>query len=364
MNNNIVYILGAGCSANYGYPLAKDFCATLKGFSTTLDQRPNCERLKRCVTDTISLMEQFQSPTIDRLVLKIVEELKRQRLPLEFFATIELENLERDQILNAKRATEAVFLELEGNARKSGLQGYRDFFNIIFEGNRNPSALESTTSRVLSFNYDRLFEIAFADYFSLDSSSDCYGRNFMNSGFDFFRRKGAAVAPGRFCFLKLHGTAGMLVAEQYGEARYGWSAALHNSNLTVDDNLFWPAGRKQSFHPKENPEPLIVFPFEKDRARSGGTTFLFDNYIRAIWGEAEKPGHAEKLVQEAKQLRVIGYSFDPNDRKAMIELLRKTTDCEIIIRNKDMEAAASVCAELGLEYPDLTRRLKPFAKPF
>ena len=366
MKDKTIYILGAGCSVGYGYPLAREFFAVLKKYSETISQRPNCKRLKQCVTNTITLLEQYQSPTIDRLVLQIIEEIERQRQPLGCIVTRkhnELDELEQNQILDAKRATVALFLEREGKARKTGLQGYRDFLNIIFEGNRNPKVLESTTCRVLNFNYDRLFEIAFADYFKLDSNMDYYGQAWLNSGLSFLHKEAVAINHDRFCFLKLHGTAGIWIAKRYGQSMYGLNAILHNASLLVDDELFWPVNYQPSSLRSENPEPLIVFPFEKDRARTGGTSFLFDNYVRSIWGHRGRPGNAENLVQAAKQIWVIGYSFDPNDRKTMIELLRKS-DREIIIQNRTKEGAEAICEELKMRYDDFARRLKPFGKPF
>ena len=363
-----VYILGAGCSVNYGYPLAKDFRATLKEYADTLGQRPNCERLKQCVTNTVKLMEQYQSPTVDRLVSKTVDEIELQRRPLGIIATqrhFDLDKQEQDQILDAKRATVALFLDRETSARKSGLQGYRDFLNIIFEGNRDPSVLKSTASRVLSFNYDRLFEIAFGEFFRLKFDMSLYGQAWLNSGINFFHREAESVDVNRFSLLKLHGTAGIRVAEQHGQSRYGWDANLNNADIHVNDDLFWPTNPKPLLHPRENQEPLITFPFEKDRARSGGTSFLFDNYLRAIWGHREQPGYAERLIQEAEKVWAIGYSFDPNDRKAMIELLRKSGNCPIFIQNRTKEEARRICEEeLGPYYDDLAPRLKPIGKPF
>lgn len=216
---------------------------------------------------------------------------------------------------------------------------------------------------MLSFNYDRLFEIAFTDYFKLDPNMDYYGQAWLNSSLNFLHKEAVAINHDRFCFLKLHGTVGIWVAKQYGQSRYGLNATLHNVSLLVDDELFWPANYQPSSFRSENPEPLIVFPFEKDRARSGGTSFLFDNYIRTIWGHREQPGYTEKLVQEAEQIWVIGYSFDPNDRRAMIELLRKS-DCEIVVQNRTKEGAEAICGELKLQYHDIVPRLKPFGKPF
>ncbi len=298
-------------------------------------------------------------------MVQIIEDINRQRRPLGIIATQkhnELEELEYRQILEAKIATAALFLEVEDEARKTGLQGYRDFLNIIFGGNRNRSILQSTASHVLSFNYDRLFEIAFNDYFQLDSCVDCYGQTALNAGFDFFHKQSVTIASDRFSFLKLHGTAGIQVVEQYGESRYGY-VSLHSVNRIIDDNFFWPANQKPSSYRKENPEPLIVFPYEKDRARSGGTSFLFDNYIRAVWGQTNKLGYAENLVQEARQIWIIGYSFDPNDRKAMVELLSKS-DCKIIVQNKSREEAETICDELKLRNYPFASRLKLFGKPF
>lgn len=363
---NTVYILGAGCSVDYGYPLARDFVAALKDFADVLGQRTNCKRLQACVVNTVSLMEHHQSPTVDRLVLRIVEKLNLQRQSLGIVVTNshhELVRQEQDQILDAKLATVALFLEREIKARRSGLQGYRDFLNTIFGGDRSPSVLKSTATRVLSFNYDRLFEIAFGEFFKSDFNMSLYGQPWLNSGISFSHNEAEAVDISRFCLLKLHGTAGASVAQFDGQTWYGWYANLNHTDTLVDDSLFWPPDSEPSRFRWENPEPLIAFPFEKDRARSGGTSFRFDNYLRSVWGHREHLGYAEQLVQEAERIWVIGYSFDPNDRKALLALLRKS-DCEIIVRNRTKEGADAICEDLRLHYSDFASRLRPFGKPF
>jgi len=75
-------------------------------------------------------------------------------------------------------------------------------------------------------------------------------------------------------FLKLHGTAGINVAEQDGQREYGSSAGLQATNRVFDDSFFWPAAQEPSFHSRVKREPLIVFPYEKDRARENRTFFL------------------------------------------------------------------------------------------
>src|SRR5258708_32910794 len=71
---NSVYILGAGCSAKY-YPLARDFRQELSKYADDLSKRPNCKRLKDCISKTVTLMERYASPTIDRLILQIIEDV-------------------------------------------------------------------------------------------------------------------------------------------------------------------------------------------------------------------------------------------------------------------------------------------------
>lgn len=321
----VVYILGAGCSAKYRYPPAKDFSFALKEYAEVLGQRPNCRRLKQCVASTVERMEHYQSPTVDRLVSKIVDEIDLQRQPLGSVVTLRhhaLEKQVRDQVLDAKRATVALFLERETSARMTGLQSYRDFLNVIFEGNRDPGILKPTACRVLSFNYDRLFEVAFGEFFRLKFDMSLYGKECLNSGIAPTQRQTESVDVNRFTLLKLHGTAGVRVAEEFGQSRYHLYANLNQADILVDDNLFWQPTAKPSSYQGE-PEPLITFPFEKDRARSHDTSFPFDNYLRTIWGHRGQPGYAEQLIQDAEKVWVIGYSFDPNDRTAMIELLRK-----------------------------------------
>lgn len=346
--------MGAGCSVNYGYPLAKDFLDALKQYQLLLERRENCKQLKQCLADTIALMEKRSAPTVDRLVRSIEDDIARQG----FHWTQGLENAKftqkvEDKIRDAKIATIALFLEREAVAWQTELSNYDAFLHIIFNSNRNPDALQSTSDCVLSYNYDRLFEMAFTNYFKLDTQVDCYAKNWLNSGLSFLHDEASDFASEQFCFLKLHGTAAMQVAEQHGQTKYG-IRALQKAERIVDDNFFWPKERKPSQIPKGNPEPLIVFPHEKDRARETNATFNFDKYIRATWSQAAT------IIENAEQIWAIGYSFDPTDRKSIFELLRKS-NCEIVVQNPEAE---KICDELRLRYSDLALRLKTLSDTF
>jgi hypothetical protein len=349
-----VYILGAGCSVNYGYPLAKDFLDALKQYQAAVERRTNCERLKQCLANTITLMEEHSAPTIDRLVRWIEDDIARQGFHWTQGSEVaKFEQKVEDKIRDAKIATVAVFLERETAAWQTELSSYDEFLHIIFNSNRNSDALQSTSDCVLSFNYDRLFEMAFTDYFKLGGNENCYGTKWLNAGLNFSDGKANDFTPDQFGFLKLHGTAAMQVNQRHGETRYGMNA-LRKAEWIIDDNFFWPAGRQTSTIPSENPEPLIVFPHEKDRAREGNTKFNFDNYIRTTWAQAAK------VIEDAEQIWAIGYSFDPTDRKSIFELLRKS-NCEIVVQNPEAE---KICNELKLRYSDLAPRLKPLSDTF
>lgn len=342
---------------NDGYPLAKDFLVSLKQHHALLERRTKCDRLKECLVNTIAPLEKHNAPTIDRLVRWIEDEVdsKKPSLNQNAFAGQQLDNEAMKKILDAKIATVALFLEREAAAWQTGLQSYRNFLNIIFDGNCSSNALQSTSDCVLSFNYDRLFEMAFTDYFRLDGQTNCYAKIWLNAGLNFLHNQANDFAPDQFFFLKLHGTAAMQVAEQHGETRYGMNA-LRKAEWIVDDNFFWPKDRKASPIRKENPEPLIIFPHEKDRAREGNTKFNFDNYIRTTWAQAAK------VIEDAEQIWAIGYSFDATDRKSIFELLRKNkSSCEIVIQNPEAE---KICNELKLRYSDLALRLKPLSNAF
>jgi len=359
-----IFIIGAGCSADYGYPLAKDFLECLKSYGKRLAARPNCKRFRQVVIDTADLMERSGTPTIDRLVRWIDEEPGKLG-PRSILYDHPENKPWRDktdrgeqQILDAKRVTMADFLEREEAVRETALCGYRDFLHDVFAGSRDLGSLSTTKCRVLSFNYDRLFEIAFASYFNLkgDCYVNCYGKELLNSGWDGAGGRGEQIAPNRFCFLKLHGSAAAWIKGSHGEPRYYSCAVPRGTEQLINDNFFWPPGRAVSPIARENPKPFIVFPHEKEGVQRLGHTPICKGYLDAI------EHTAEELVGEARQIWVIGYSFDPNDRTSLISLLRKKAqDCQVVVQNPN---ANEIRDELTLKYPDLADSLVPLLKRF
>jgi hypothetical protein len=64
-----VYILGAGCSARYGCPVATDVVPEFKSYGKSLGD--NQVQLKQCVEETVELMQKENVETIDDLTMRI-----------------------------------------------------------------------------------------------------------------------------------------------------------------------------------------------------------------------------------------------------------------------------------------------------
>jgi hypothetical protein len=357
-----IVILGAGCSANLGFPLGKGLANELREFQSELaDSLP---LIKRGVSDTTDLAESLpQLDTLDQLTKHCEDDFHswRQREGSMVWdeASKQRDNLLAKRIVDAKIAICAMFVAREGKARKIGLGGYDRFIASIFGGDPWEEAVKTADCHVLSFNYDRLFEVAFLNHFkSFDIGRvSLYGNSALNSGFNHRSNGGfdcVEPASGRFNFLKLHGSAGWWVKKSRDER---------------DRRLYWPTVPTEPINLQDIEailakregifawEPLITFPHEKHVAtESDSTNFAHDPYIRRIWNQAAG------LLETATDVRVIGYSFSAIDSRHMVQnLLTKAARCEkIIIQNPDVTA---VKANLR-SYKQLAGRLEFDSSPF
>ena len=209
---------------------------------------------------------------------------------------------------------------------------------------------------MLSFNYDRLLEIAFLNFFRSANlqKSGTYERNVLNSGFNDRVDGGydkVEPAPEHFCFLKLHGSAGWWVRKAAGnrerdELRRYWPARPSDQ-----DDLRGIEQRLKDNQNQSQPwEPMIAFPHEKQRAIKAKTEFLADRYLEKI------ETHAATVLAAATEVKIIGYSFAPIDSRHVINnLLNKIPpDSRIIIQNTDVTAVRS-----RLEaYPNMRDRVQ------
>ena len=339
-----VFILGAGCSASYGYPLAVNLAQELGNFLTCRKAiLSKCPIIQSAVTSMVGLAASTpRADTLDELV-NLAEE--------RFKAGKQQETLTDEQILNAKIATAALFLDRERAARKITLEGYEQSLlpSIFGTGPDWQRALNNSDCSVLTFNYDRLFEIAFLERFpgfNLNEFS-LYGKSVLNSGFDSGSCKGGddtEIAPDRFCFLKLHGSAGWWVRREKGNRgkdecrRY----CLDSPGLPTDiQRLEEFLAQNRGCDPWE---PLIAFPHEKQQCIPRYQWDLEQGpYTKHVWM------HAASVLEKAAEVTVIGYSFaNVIDRAHMIEnLLSKTpSTSRIVIENKNVGAVKSALKDI------------------
>ncbi len=339
-----VFILGAGCSVECGYPPGTGFAAEFEKFLRDLQEIPEekCNRIKHSLISTLKLLRETPGvETVDQLAARIEQDLngwKRQRGgPVADSEYLERENIAARRILDAKIATSAMFLARENKARQTGLRSYKSFITQILGGPPWTKAREAEC-HILSFNYDRLFEIAFPECFpTFDLRNDpLYASDALNSGLDFNFGKWSLIqpTPGRFSFLKMHGSAGwwVKVKRDGGRGERCYCPAFPVQGLSVEEI--------EKTIPKEcgGPfgwEPLLAFPHERqesqeyfnERGESSGRDWA--PYINAVWQ------HAASVVANATEVRVIGYSFNPIDSRLMVsQLLSKATCEKIVIQNK------------------------------
>ncbi|MGA2863049.1 MAG: hypothetical protein ABSF95_01030 [Verrucomicrobiota bacterium] len=364
-----VYVLGAGCSygEQHGYPLAEHFVSALNAYAAKIAGVPECQRIKSAVQDTATLLTQCQSgachaSTIDQLINLIWNNRCDDQLrALNPHSTADADGLRYDAVRKAKIATAACFLEREGAALHHQVGKYQDFIQrkVLDEtGVILPcqTRLQRSSARVLSFNYDRLFELCFFATFA-----DAYMKRFspyqaeaLNSGMN-WSGEIAEIAKDRFCFVKLHGSVGTLCAEDpFGQNVRHIGDVANWKEQKVTDALFFPDKLASRFQP----EPMIVFPYEKDFIVSGrNNQFPFRSYIEKVWA------HAAHVLQEASEVWVIGYSFDPTDCNYLIQRVKQARNCQrIIIQNLPAECnriAALLKTDYKIQVP-IEKYIVPF----
>lgn len=355
MKDSIVYVLGAGCSAKYGYPLATGFIPALESFSQSLGNQ-NTKRLKRSVDETVTLMRRANVLTIDALALRI----DQGRLDDPEENRIDTDGTQRSRLLDAKIATAALFLKLEQTSLKAQVDSYDRLILRLFPGSGGwHQRVRTTNCHLLSFNYDRLFETALLRNFEIDTDSELlYGEGILNSGLHNVAGESMGFAEDRFSFLKLHGSVGMRIQKEGARPRYWPSKPLPlAATFELADALFF--GQADSCIPlSRRMQPLIAFPFEKDSILSGQENQLpFRDYIECVWKRAER------LVACATEIRFIGYSFHEMDHHSVIGLLKQGERCQrIVIQNQPGEAE-KICSRLRVDH-GIRIPLEPYACEF
>jgi hypothetical protein len=239
----------------------------------------------------------------------------------------------------AKSAVAAMFLARESELAASSLRGYHKMLSAMFgEETRCDRALQQSRWRVLSFNYDRLFERAFMQRFELGSQQALYGPLRLNSGLNPLSPASVEIDKARFSLLKLHGSAGFAGAEEHGHCNvYGAEPELLKSTPVDDSTCFF--GPRQGIYSNRIKPALIVFPHEKNHLKVyPNNTLPYRNYIPTVWAAAAD------FISQACEIQIIGYSIPRPDWPGLLQLFESAKNCERIIV-KDIQPE-KVCENL------------------
>lgn len=310
-----VYILGAGCSVCGNYPIANRVTEQLRRFGRTHLNHEGATELKEIITRTCRLLEETRSETLDKL------------------AQI-LSDKNRNAVREAKLSLSALFFSLEDVATESAYPNYAEFFHELFHYGGSSSLEDranATPCRVITYNYDRLFERTFIEWAKHEDPGnpeldniDSFVKKFLNMGIH--GSEAFDVQPCRFSFLKLHGGIGQ--ANRTGD--YGlnfpyWPEFGAAIPPFLDKFYYEKEGQKTN-------EPTIVFPWDKqncDRLSNGNS---FGKYIKAAGSQAIE------FCKSAKEIQIIGYSIQSIDYFDFKRLIVAAEGCErIVVRNRAEE---------------------------
>jgi hypothetical protein len=237
-----VYILGAGCSICGEYPIASGVRAKLEEFARSSLQNDNAKELRRCVEHTCQLMVKHGVDTTDQLAQVLGEE---SRLEIE----------------ESKKAISALFFSLEQQAIPKALANYSAFFEELFEQGDDPDLekrMATTSCRVLTYNYDRLFERAFIEWAKKHSEDprdiEQNAITWLNSGIKDY--SSVTFEDGVFSLVKLHGGIGQFFRNKdYGMNHVYPFDLLKTLPPIADDPYFEMPGqsinRQTIFYPKD-----------------------------------------------------------------------------------------------------------------
>lgn len=308
-------------------------------------------RLQGMVTQTLKIVKQLRKKgesvdTLDTLARLIHQgkaggETMTKRSPL---------------VVAAKVSVAALFLFLERKAVQKRLPGYRRLLGRVFPdkpkvGSRR--AIELSRHRILTFNYDRLFELAFRQYFpGFDSTEALYSPAVLNSGLSLAVPETIEIDRSKFSFLKLHGSAGFYGASTETDPTNKDTRIEHEyivpdlraPTAITDAEFFYPKDSSDPIHAGEPKPVLITFPHEKDHLNQYTDNLLpFKNYTPAIW-EA-----ARYFASQAQEIHILGYSCPDADAKALVSLFAAAKTCRrYLIENP---SPGDVCQRLHLLLP-------------
>jgi hypothetical protein len=322
-----VYILGAGCSVCGEYPIASQVTARLLDFARTKLDRDEAEKLRRCTLDTCRRMMEMGVETIDQLAGN-------------------LNGSESNVISDAKLAMSVYFLSLEEGAVGRALDTYTVFFEELFrygDSNILDTRVKVTPCRVITYNYDRIFERTFIEWVKriepcnedMARGMDSFVSNYLNTGLG--DPHDISFKPNRFSFLKLHGGVRQFSRDDDYDFKH---ITKHKFGSTIpnftDENYYFPDRYV-------NDVPTIILPADKshNNIQNGRS---FEDYRNTLENQALE------FCQLSEEIQIIGYSIQAIDYFSFKKMIAAAKDCKrIIVRNRASEESRLLRTLEGLK---------------
>ena len=203
---------------DYGYPIANQMRSHISDFATRIEL--TAPTLHKLVCNTLELFGELAAQGSPAQTLDDLAWLVHQGKTRAKAGTFQDEHGHR-LVENAKAVVSAMFLARKSSPAAKTLDGYRSFMLRIFPNStRCEQALAGSPWRVLTFNYDRQFELAFRQHFTVDPTKAFYGESLLNSGLYPLAPEKVEINTSRFSLLKLHGSVGFSSIEEYGECNH------------------------------------------------------------------------------------------------------------------------------------------------
>jgi hypothetical protein len=328
----IVTVLGAGASRGSGFPLADDFFPRVKAWGDSLGE--DCRQLRRVIDYVVRRAQELGCFTPDDLAFRMYQTRYSEN-----------RNVAGALLYYGRIVTDAFFLHIERQVTTSSMQPFKDYWHeVIGPYSHNwRTGIPRTKHRLVTFNYDRVAELAFCRYFPeiANNGLDLYGLNMLNTGFSDWR-SGLQFGDKSFCFLKLHGSVGIQLGRNEPLAFFDQHFFHHAKHLGTDtpvlnDDLYFEPVSNQDDMPRRKFSPLVAFPVDKQHVESGGSEYNFKDYIDAVGAKARQ------VFTEAERIEIIGYSFRSPDKRWLVSLLQAASQARKFIINPH---ARSICQDL------------------
>ncbi len=319
-----VFILGAGCSVCGQYPMANKVKERLTLLGNRL-AKDDIEPLRSWVQQTVNLLDEHGARTVDELAAKLPGHDSDKT---------------RSQVEHAKLAMSLLFLDTEDKAVVEALPAYSVLFSEMFSAGLSSNLkdrLESSNCRILTFNYDRLFEKCLHQWVSSQSTANLpipspEEINQIIGGVQFDGSK--PCIQDSWLLLKLHGSVAQFNRTKPDQGNwfyYPKEFGLSKSTPALSDNCY------ENWADTKGLRSTMFFPSDKDLneeslyERSESAPYPF--YQKSIWDKAKD------FCSQASEIHIIGYSMQDVDWFSFKRLLSGTKkSCKIVVRNADIKA--------------------------